>query len=83
MSGHRIKFRTKYFYFLFSFALFILAPGNNAIGSIPKENENSTIESPPIINSKFDAVINKSTENPKIDRIVIFFKDGTFKNYTS
>lgn len=61
----------------------------NGVGTFPKENENSTIESPPALNSKVETVANKSNENHKkdfinseIDRIVIFFKDGTFKNYT-
>lgn len=61
----------------------------NGVGAFPKDNENSTIESPPILNSKVETISNTSIENPKkeainseIDRIVIFFKDGTFKNYT-
>ncbi len=61
----------------------------NGVGTFPKDNENSTIESPPILNSKVETISNTSIENPKkeainseIDRIVIFFKDGTFKNYT-
>lgn len=61
----------------------------NGVGTFPKDNENPTTESPPILNSKVETISNTSIENPKIeainseiDRIVIFFKDGTFKNYT-
>lgn len=62
----------------------------NGTGSFPKKSENSSIETPPILNVKPDPIINKGTENLiknlnniEIDRIVIFFKNGTFKNYTS
>jgi len=61
----------------------------NGVGSFPKKVENLAVESPPIAIAKVDTVINKVSDNPKkntsdleIDRIVIFFKDGTFKNYT-
>ena len=60
----------------------------NGVGTFPKKVENSVVESPPIAIEKVDTVINKVSDNPKknssdheIDRIVIFFKDGTFKNY--
>jgi transcriptional regulator with XRE-family HTH domain len=60
----------------------------NGVGTFPKKVENSVVESPPIAIEKVDTIINKVSDNPKknssdheIDRIVIFFKDGTFKNY--
>jgi len=60
----------------------------NGVGTFPKEVENSVVESPPIAITKVDTILNKVSDNPKknstdleIDRIVIFFKDGTFKNY--
>jgi protein MpaA len=40
MRGDRAKFRVKYILFLFSFMLFIVVSGNNAMSSIPKENTN-------------------------------------------
>lgn len=58
----------------------------NGVGKFPKEIENkastpslfSTNESGTIIKEKIVQEPNSSVE---IDRIVIFFKDGTFKNY--
>ncbi|REE81766.1 helix-turn-helix protein [Lutibacter oceani] len=58
----------------------------NGVGKFPKEIENKastpslfpTNESGTIIKEKMIQEPNSSVE---IDRIVIFFKDGTFKNY--
>ena len=43
MTGGRTKFMIKYFFILFSFMLFIAVSGNDAMGSIPKENTNNNL----------------------------------------
>lgn len=63
----------------------------NGTGSFPKQSEksNSTPTPPTLFNQQPEKVIEK-IDTPKnidknieeIDRIVIFFKDGSFKNYT-
>jgi len=61
----------------------------NGAGEFPKKNKNTVIDSPPSSENKNETVLKKASVEPlnnptkdEIDRIVIFFKDGTFKNYT-
>lgn len=60
----------------------------NGVGNFPKEAKKKVIDSPPSIGNQNDTVLKKDYEKPakisneqEIDRIVIFYKDGTFKNY--
>lgn len=54
----------------------------NGVGEFPKKKQNEfNISSTPTENLSKDN--NFNLNDREIDRIVIFFKDGTFKNYTS
>lgn len=61
----------------------------NGVGDFPKESKKTATDSPPSEGKQNDTtVLKKVYEKPaqirneqEIDRIVIFYKDGTFKNY--
>ena len=61
----------------------------NGAGDFPKETKKNVIPSPPSKVNENNAVLKKApispleiTDKQEIERIVIFFKDGSFKNYT-
>ncbi|MEX1382062.1 helix-turn-helix domain-containing protein [Lutibacter sp.] len=63
----------------------------NGVGNFPKKQTLGSIQNPPTLFSNEKKITVEKTfpiktieENSKeIERIVIFFKDGSFKNYTS
>ncbi|MBG7630656.1 MAG: helix-turn-helix transcriptional regulator, partial [Bacteroidetes bacterium] len=60
----------------------------NGVGDFPNEIKKNVIPSPPSKVNENNAILKKApispleiTNNQEIERIVVFFKDGSFKNY--
>lgn len=54
----------------------------NGKGSFPSENKTTKVaQNEPSSNSTIKKVINQAVDNKSIERIVIFYSDGTFRNF--
>ena len=53
----------------------------NGKGNFPKTEKHTISKNEPNLN--LDSIEKKMTSNQDIERIVIFFKDGTFKNFNN
>ena len=60
----------------------------NGVGEFPKSSKNIKSTPTPSFTNKSDTVVEESPKpivktesNSEIERIVVFYKDGTFKNY--
>jgi len=54
----------------------------NGKGSFPSENKTTKVaQNEPSSNSTIKNAINQAVDNKSIERIVIFYSDGTFRNF--